>query len=87
MIPSIRSTSDIRRQQREARERAIPSVHIRDFDKIDAEIQGALLHMAKVAGQAIREGRLGKPLTPLPRYDDVYWSGMKILAEDEGEEE
>ena len=83
----IRSISDIRHLRREVRERAIPSVHIRDFDKMDAELQKALLNLAKGAAQAIREGKLGKPLTPLPRYDDVYWGGMKILAEDEGEEE
>jgi len=50
---------------------------------MDAELQKALLNLAKGAAQAIREGKLGKPLTPLPRYDDVYFAGMSQLAEDE----
>ena len=82
---SIHTLSAIRRLQREAREQALPSVHIRDFDKIDAELQKALLHMAKVAAQAMREGKLGRPLSPLPRYYDVYFDGTKTLAEDEEE--
>lgn len=79
-MTTIRSTSDIRRLQREAREQAIPSVHIRNFDKIDSEIQEALAEMVKVAAQAMKEGKLGRPS---PRYDDVYFEGMKALAEDE----
>lgn len=70
----------IGRLQREAREQAAPSVHIRNFDKIDSEIQEALAEMVKVAAQAMREGKLGRPS---PRYDDVYFEGMQTLAEDE----
>ena len=56
MTPSIRSTSDIRRLQQEAREQRLPSVRIRDFDKMDEELQRAFLKMAKALAKAVRHG-------------------------------
>lgn len=60
-MPKINSPSDIRRLKRQALEEAGQGVHIRDFDKTDAELQEALLAMSVAAVKAMNSGKIGKP--------------------------
>jgi hypothetical protein len=72
----IRSTSDIRRLQKEAKEQELPSVHIRDFDKVDCELQQAqqaLARMAKAVARAMKRGQLGRMS---PFYEASYFQGF-----------
>lgn len=48
MTPSIRSISDIRHLQREAREQAVPSAQTAERDTVDIEIQKAMARLSKV---------------------------------------
>ncbi len=67
-MPKIETLTDILRAQRQAREEAAEGVHIRDFDKIDAELQKELAKMVTAAAKAIKSGQIGRPGVR-PQYD------------------
>lgn len=82
-MDEIRNVLVIRHLQRDDIEQAIPSAHIRDFDKMDYELQQTLARMAKAAARAMKNGTLGRMS---PFYDVSYFqSPDETWADDDKE--
>lgn len=80
-MSEMRNVLVIRHLQRDAIEQELPSAHIRNFDKMDYELQQTLARMAKAAARAMKNGTLGRMS---PFYDVSYFqSPDEVWADDD----